>query len=110
MVYTADMNPILINAIVFQADGMWIAQCLEYDFVSCAATRDDLPAALMRQALAQIELDLADGREPFFEFKPAPARYWRMFEEAKRRSLPIRRSAERPEHTKVEAQLFPVAA
>ena len=104
------MSPILINAVVFQAEGMWIAQCLEYDFVICAATRDDLPGALMRQVLAQIELDLADGREPFFEFKPASPKYWRMFEEARRRSLPIRRSAKRPEHTKVEAQLFPVAA
>jgi len=104
------MEPILLNAVVFQADGMWIAQCLEYNFVSCAGTRDELPGALMRQVLAQIELDLADGREPFFEFKPAPAKYWQLFEEAKRRTLPIRRSSEQPDHTRVEAQLFPVAA
>ena len=104
------MDPILINAVAFQADGMWVAQCLEYNFVSCAATRDELPGALMRQVLAQIELDLEDGREPFFEFKPAPAKYWQLFEKAKRRSKPIRKSSERPEHTRVETQLFPVAA
>jgi hypothetical protein len=104
------MDPIVINAVAFQADGMWIAQCLEYNFVSCAATRDELPGALMRQVLGQIELDLEDGHEPFFEFKPAPAKYWQLFEEAKRQSAPIRKWSESPEHTRVETQLFPVAA
>jgi PHD/YefM family antitoxin component YafN of YafNO toxin-antitoxin module len=77
------MDAILINAVAFPADGMWIAQCLEFNFVSCAATRDELPGALLRQVLGQIEVDVEDGREPFFEFQPAPAKYWQLFEEAK---------------------------
>jgi hypothetical protein len=104
------MDPILINAVVFQQDGLWVAQCLEYNFVSCAGTRDELPQALMTQVLAQVEADREDGHEPFFEFEPAPARYWEMLEKAKIQSKPIRKSASIPESQQVEAHLFPIAA
>jgi hypothetical protein len=107
---SGDMDPILINAVVFEAEGLWVAQCLEYDFVSCAATEADLPGALMRQVLAQISIDLERGREPFFEFRPAPPRYWALFEEARLRMQPIRKLSEISQHNPVEAHLFPVAA
>lgn len=104
------MDPILINAVAFPESGMWVAQCLEYDFVSFAETRDELPRALMQQILAQINADLEDGHEPFFEFKPAPAKYWEMFEKVRLQSTPILKSASVSERNRVEAQLFPIAA
>lgn len=104
------MDPILINAVVFQGSGFWIAHCLEYNFVSFAETRDELPHVLMKCIVAQIKGDLEAGHEPFFGFKPAPAKYWEMFEEAKLQSQPIRKSASVPERNRVEAQLFPIAA
>ena len=104
------MDPIVINAVVFQESGMWIAHCLEYDFVSFTEKRDELPHVLMKCIVAQINADLEYGHEPFFGFKPAPAKYWEMFEKAKLQSKPICKSASVPERNRVEAQLFPIAA
>jgi hypothetical protein len=110
------MDPIVINAVAFPEGNLWIAQCLEYDFVSCAKTKDDLPAALLRQVLGQIRVDLDNGHEPFFGFKPAPARYWRMFEQARLQSIPVDRKATleqtagRAAERSVETHVFPVAA
>jgi hypothetical protein len=102
------MDTITINAVVFQQDGVWVAQCLEHNFVSFAKTQDELPHTLMRQILAQIEIDSEDGHSPFFGFEPAPAKYWEWFERARRQSEPIlERSTHQPW---VETQLFPVAA
>jgi len=104
------MDALIINAVAFRQDGMWVAQCLEYNFVSFSKTEEELPRILMRQILAQIEIDSGDGHEPFFEFEPAPAKYWEWFERARRQSEPIlERSAISPLQ-RVETQLFPVAA
>jgi hypothetical protein len=104
------MDPLVINAVAFQSNGLWVAQCLEYNFVSCASTKEDLPGALMRQVLAQIESDIEDGNEPFFEFQPAPAKYWELLEKAKKQSNPIKKHFDSPQHQSVETQLFPLAA
>ena len=101
------MGPIIINAIVLQEDGMWIAQCLEYNLVSCAETLAELPGELMRQVKSQIEADESAGKRPFFAYKPAAPKYWAMFEEAKLRSTPILPAQSVPS---VQAQLFQVAA
>jgi hypothetical protein len=101
------MNPIIINAIVFQEEGMWIAQCLEYNLVSCAETLPELPGELMRQVRSQIEADRSAGRTPFFAYKPATPKYWAMFEEVKLLSMPILPEESIPS---VQAQLFQVAA
>jgi hypothetical protein len=103
------MDPIIINAVIVQRDGMWVAQCLEYNFVSCAGTMDDLPRALLQQVVAQIQIDVADGHEPFFEFQPAPAKYWDMYEKARLQSEPIRKTCSLPERKSVETQLYPLA-
>ena len=111
------MNPITINAVAFQADGMWIAHCLEYNFVSCAETLEKLPDELLRQIIHQIEADSAAGRDPFFGYKPAPQKYWDMFAAAKAVSKPIKprksisqRWREIRDHARVETQVIPIAA
>lgn len=107
-----------LNAVVFWEDGMWVAQCLEYDLVSCAETIDEIPNELWRQVVSQREVDKDAGREPFAGFKPAPQKYWAMYENAKSRSKPMKpaksisqllRELLRRER-RVDARLFPVAS
>jgi hypothetical protein len=100
-------RPICINAIIFQAEGMWIAQCLEYNLVSCAETLAELPGELMRQVRAQLDADRRAGTPPFFGYKPAAPKYWTMYEEAKLQSTPILPEESIPS---VQAQLFQIAA
>lgn len=104
------MDALVINAIAFEEDGMWVAQCLEFDFVSFARTKEDLPRILVQQVLAQIEIDSEDGNAPFFEFKPAPAKYWGWFEEVRTRATPISESFAASPVQRVETQLFSLAA
>jgi hypothetical protein len=111
------MTPIKINAVAFQEDGLWIACCLEYNFVSCAETLEGLANELFRQVIGQIEADLEAGHEPFFGYKPAPQEYWDMFAAAKAVTKPIKprksvsqRWREFRDRAKVETQLFPIAA
>ena len=100
------MPRIIINAVAFRKYGLWIAQCLEYNLVSCAESLEDLPNALLSQILDQIEADTESGNEPFWAFKPAPQRYWEMFAQA-RASEPLRPRQTVPA---VDAQLFPMPA
>lgn len=78
------MQPIILNALVFQEEGMWVAQCLEHDLVSCAETLQELPATLERQVRDVVAADLAAGQQPFAAFKPAPSRFWTLFDSVKR--------------------------
>lgn len=101
------MRPIQLNAVLFEENGVWIAHCLEYDFVSCAATLEDLPSALLRAIAGQIEADLEDGYQPFEGFRPAPRPIWDLYERVQREQTPIHgRSSEFP----VEGRFYPVAA
>lgn len=78
-----------IRAVAFREGDWWIAQCLEVDFVSTAATLEELPDQLLRQLRTQIEISQEAGVEPFAGFPEAPARFWRMYElaeEARKRA------------------------
>ena len=108
------MSAITIKAIVFSQDGMWVAQCLDYNFVSCAEAWDELPAELLRQLRAQVEADLEAGKQPFHGYKPAPEKYWTLYNEvrARQRALRPRKGIlERVREfvgNRIEAELFPV--
>lgn len=110
------MDPIIITAIVVQKGDVWVAQCLEYNLVSYANSLERLPKELMRQVQSQLALDVAEGREPFSQFKRAPQKYWDMLEIAKSQSQPIRPKKSILQllreffdlKRRVDAQLFPV--
>jgi hypothetical protein len=111
------MNQITINAVAFQEDGMWVAQCLEFNFVSFAPTKEELTETLLCQILDQVELDQEDGHEPFHGFRPAPPEYWSMFEQARKNSQPMETKKTVGQRVKglidgtlVNTQVFPVAA
>ncbi len=78
------MEPITLNALVFQEEGLWVAQCLEHDLVSCAETLQELPGELERQVRGVVAADLEAGRRPFAAFEPAPPRYWALFDSIRR--------------------------
>ena len=84
------MGPITVNAVAFRAEGLWIAQCLEYNLASYTETLEELPDELLQQLVSQIKLDTEAGLTPFANFKPAPARYWKMYEAARAKSAPLR--------------------
>jgi len=104
------MDPITINAIVLREDGMWIAQCLEFNFVSFAASLEELPQVFVQQVADQIEADLEAGQSPFFGYRPAPRECWDRFEEIRRSSKPIQMVELLDRPTKVDAFLFPESA
>lgn len=82
--------PITVTAVVFQEDGFWIAQCLEYDIVSFAETLEALQRRLPEQLEAVVLMDKKEGLTPFSGFKRAPEKYWRMYEELRPRVEPIK--------------------
>lgn len=106
---------ITVTAVVFERGGLWIAQCLEYNLVGCAETKEKLPEELLRQVRAQVEADEEAGVAPFFGFKPAPAKYWKMFEAVRAERQPMRPKKRLTERVQeffggkaVDAKLFPV--
>jgi hypothetical protein len=80
--------PVSVTALVFEKEGLWIAQCLEYDIVSFAETLEDLRCELVGQLESVVSLDEREGRPPFEGFKRAPEKYWRMYEASSAYSVP----------------------
>ncbi|HKI04979.1 MAG TPA: hypothetical protein VKK31_23575 [Thermoanaerobaculia bacterium] len=83
------MSRITINAVAFQKGSLWIAQCLEYDLVSCAETPEELLEELVGQLEALVEFNLTARQHPFEGYSPAPEKYWRLFEETKAKATPV---------------------
>ncbi|HZF12887.1 MAG TPA: hypothetical protein VFE33_29205 [Thermoanaerobaculia bacterium] len=84
-----NVSDLRIRAVVFQSGEWWVAQCLEYDLVTLARKLDDLPRELRRILTVQILASLEHGIKPFEGFSKAPARFWRMYEGAKARLVPV---------------------
>lgn len=76
------MADLKIRAVLFQEEGWWVAQCLEYDIAAQARTQDDLLYELERILVGRIQISAAKGRQPFENLPKAPSRYWAMYEEA----------------------------
>jgi hypothetical protein len=74
---------IAIRALVFQ-EGDWVsARCLEYDLATQARTLPRLYESLRRLILGHIAVRLHQNQRPFEGLKPAPSKYWNMFERSK---------------------------
>ena len=85
------MENIKISAVVFEEEGWWCAQCLEYDVAAQAATLLDLRVELERVLTSHAALAAELKRDPFFGLEKAPQKFWEMYREAK----PLPRSEER---------------
>jgi hypothetical protein len=91
------MQTIKLNALVFEdANGGWIAQCVEYDIAVHAGTLLHLPKVLERQVLANVHVNRKLGRDGLAGIPPAPAAYRAAFEAAKDRFIPEARPDKKP--------------
>ena len=83
------MADLKIRAVLFQEEGWWVAQCLEYDIAAQARTQDDLLYELERLLVGRILVSAAKSQQPFENLPSAPRRYWTMYEEAEPISTPL---------------------
>lgn len=71
------MNPDFTLSVLLhpEANGAWVAQCLEVDLAVQAPTADEAKSRFMQMLVAQVSLDLADGKPLLTHLGPAPQRY-----------------------------------
>ncbi len=79
-----EMKSIQIRAVLFQEGDAWCAQCLEHDIAAEARSLSELKAELETVLSIQVEMAIERGQEPFASLPPAPAKYFRMFEQFER--------------------------
>jgi len=71
-----------LRAVIFQEGPWWVAMFLEYYFATMATSLEKLPPEVERILTVQVLASAEHGVEPFDGFKPAPPRFWRMYEQA----------------------------
>jgi hypothetical protein len=82
-----------LRAVIYEARGRWIAQCLEHDLCTSADSRDELTRKLVAQLRLQIMLDRRKGRQPLQGLQRAPQKFWDMYlKGTPQEALPIRGS------------------
>jgi len=69
-----------LSVLFMEGDGVWSAQCLEYDIAAQAKTLNDLFYEMERVLVSQLALDEELGRKPFEGIARAPRKYWDAFE------------------------------
>lgn len=79
MKHHSDVEHGQISAVVFNDNGWWAAQCLEYDLAAQARTLSDLRYELQRVIASHVAASRELGQAPFETLKPAPKKYWDMF-------------------------------
>jgi hypothetical protein len=69
-----------IRVIVFQDNGMWVAQCLEHDIGAQAKDIDTLTARLEVVLRTEFKASMEKYGKPFAGIDPAPERFHLMWE------------------------------
>lgn len=69
-----------LRVVVFQDDGLWVAQCLEHDIGAQAQDVDTLMARLEVVLKAEIKESMEKYGKPLAGIDPAPERFQRMWE------------------------------
>jgi hypothetical protein len=77
------MHTIRIRALIFRENGFWIAQCLEHDIAVQSHSQNELVSELAASLASYAEMAIDEGREPFSDIPPAPARFEDMFKHAR---------------------------
>jgi hypothetical protein len=75
-----DTSSEAIRIIVFHDNGMWVAQCLEYDIGAQAADIDTLNARFDVVLRAELKESTEKHGKPFSGIDPAPERFHQMWE------------------------------
>jgi hypothetical protein len=66
-----------------EAQGCWSAQCLDYDIAAQARSLSELHYEFERVLVAHVVMCQELQIDPFKNLRPAPQKFWRMYEEAK---------------------------
>jgi len=77
-----------IQAVVFQREGHWVAQCLDYDIATQAGSLNDLVYEVERIIVAHLLLAKKD-ENPFASLPKAPQKFWEMYQNASIRLTPV---------------------
>lgn len=92
-----EIPPLRIRAVLFEEEGWWVAQCLEYNVATQAKSLEDLRYELERILLGHLVVSAENATEPFQNLPPAPQRFWRMYESAQPIEPPADSSFHAPE-------------
>ena len=76
------MNKITISAIAFHDEGVWIAQCVEYDIAVSATTLPKLRKAFEQAVIANICVNEKLGRSRLDGIPPSPSKFRDLFNNA----------------------------
>ena len=84
------MTQVSVRVVVFQ-EGDWVcAQCLEHDIAAQGKTLEDCLYELDRLIVGHVAISIDNGLEPLHDLKPAPQRFWELFERSKIPLAPTR--------------------
>ena len=76
------MNASRMRVVLFQEEGYWVAQCLEFDIAAQAKAFKDIFQELERVVVGRIIFAESKGLEAFADLPRAPRRFWDMFDAA----------------------------
>ena len=67
-----------LNVLILQEEGWWVAQCLEYDIVAQAKTKELAQSEFLNVFCGRIEIAQELGIDPFEDVPPPPSYYRRL--------------------------------
>lgn len=73
-----------VSVLLLNENGLWIAQCLEYDITAQGKRIKEAMQAFEEVFVGQAVLDIEQGKKPFEGISKAPPEYWKMFNEGER--------------------------
>ena len=73
----------ILHAVAFPRGNHWVAQCLEHDIATQAATPDELLYELERIVAAHLLVADREDVEPFADIPRAPRRFWELYRHAR---------------------------
>ena len=83
-----------VNVVAYEADGVWFAQCVEFDISAWAHRVDELHDALLKELTATCAVNQHLGRPGLDGIPPAPDRFRLMWEAAAYDLTPRRHAAQ----------------
>jgi len=68
-----------VKALLWQEEGFWVVQGLEYDIAAYGKSIEKAMAAFKKTFLGQIIIDIKDGKKPLQDVGKAPVMYSQKF-------------------------------
>jgi hypothetical protein len=104
------LDVVIMRESVDEKREVWVAQCLQYDIATQAATLEQVSLRIQRVVIINMILALENGETPFANLKPAPERYWKEYRQSKMQMqiIPVAVPADRiPSNVKLTPSRIP---